>query len=153
MIRTLTILAACCISWPTFSAPELEQEAKQFLARYVALGHAFDIALANLYADDAVIRIYRRYPHGLERSLEMKGVQWKDLIRTGMPLAKAQNDRSEYKEPSFVVGDGRVRIGATRYSLRKCYWDPEYYFVVARQPDGSLKIIEEYAETQPQSNC
>jgi ketosteroid isomerase-like protein len=153
MFRTLTILVAFCISAPTFGAPDLEQEARQFLARYVALGDAYDVAVADLYSDDAVIRSYRRYPHGLERSLEMKGAQWKDLIRKVMPLAKAQNDRSEYKEPSFVVGEGRVRIDAKRYSVRKCYWDPEYYLVVARQPDGSLKIIEEYSETQPQSDC
>jgi hypothetical protein len=153
MLRTLIIVIVCGVSWASSADPGLEQEAKDFLARYVALGDAYDSALADLYSDDAVIRAYRRYPHGLERAMEMKGVQWKELVRKAMPLAKAQNDRSEYKEPQFVIGDGKAKITARRYSVRKCYWDPEYYMIVAKQPDGSLKIIEEYSETQPQSDC
>jgi hypothetical protein len=131
----------------------LDQEAKAFFARYAALGDAFDPAVADFYSDEAVIRAFRRYPHGLERSMEISGAQWKSLVRKVMPLAKAQNDRSEYRDPRFEKAGDRVKISAKRYSVRKCYWDPSYYMVLEKQRGGSLKIVEEYTETQPQSDC
>lgn len=154
MFRIATIiLIACGVAAGSSAAPSLEQEAREFFARYVALGEAYDSTIADIYSNDAVIKAYRRYPHGLERAMEMNGVQWKELIRKVMPVAKAQNERSEYKEPKFELRDGKVKITAKRYSVRKCYWDTGYYLVLEKQPDGSFKIIEEYSETQPQSDC
>ena len=46
-----------------------------------------------------------------------------------------------------------MRIKADRYSMRKCYWDRGYYMLISRQLDGRMKIVEEYLETQPQSDC
>jgi hypothetical protein len=130
-----------------------EEDAGKFFARYVALSDAFDPAVAELYADRAVIRSVRRYPHGLERAIELGGVEWKAMVLKAMPLAKAHNDRSQFKDPSFQPQAGGIKISAQRYSLRKCYLDPNYYMVVARSATGGLEIIEEYSETQPQSNC
>jgi hypothetical protein len=153
MIRIFTLIVALTLSALSFATSRSEQEARDFFARYAALGKAYDPAVADLYSDEAFIRAFRRYPHGLERAMELRGVQWKALVRKAMPLAKAQNDRSEYKEPRFEVTGGKVKISAKRYSVRKCYWDPSYYMVLQKQPNGSLTIVEEYSETQPHADC
>lgn len=153
MIRILTFVVAFTLAVVSFAKAGPEQEAKDFFARYVALGNAYDPAVADLYSDEATIRAFRRYSHGLERAMEIPGVKWKALVQKVMPLAKAQNDRSEYKEPRFELTGDKIKISAKRYSVRKCYWDPSYYMVLLKQPNGSLKIVEEYSETQPQSDC
>jgi hypothetical protein len=127
--------------------------ARAFFARYVALGEAYDDKVARLYSDRAVIRSYRRYPHGLERAIELSGSQWKRLLMKVMPLAKAQADRSTFSNIEVSTTGGRTKIEADRYSVRKCYTDTGYYMLIERQPDGGYLIVEEYSETQPQSNC
>ena len=82
------------------------QEGRRFFDRYVALGTSYNPSLATLYADSAAIKTTRRYPTGQTRSLELTGAQWKELIQKAMPLAKAQGDRSEFKNARFeAVGD------------------------------------------------
>jgi ketosteroid isomerase-like protein len=131
----------------------LEQEAQEFFSNYIELSHSYDTALADLYSDDAVISTYRRYPHGLERVMRASGVRWKQILRQAMPIARAQNDRSEYEDLTFEQKNNTVKITAQRYSVRKCYWDPVYYMIVKKQAEGDLKIIRESGESQPQSDC
>jgi len=127
--------------------------ARAFFARYVALGEAYDDRVGSLYSDSAVIRTHRRYPHGLERALELSGSQWKALLKKVMPLAKAQGDRSRFSNIRVSTADARATIKADRYSVRKCYTDTGYYMLVERQPSGAYLIVEEYSETQPKSSC
>ena len=128
-------------------------EGKKFFERYVALGEAYDVAVADLYLDNSRIVSLRLYPTGQQKTLEMTGAQWKQLIRGAMPLAKLKGDRSEYKNVRLESARSVVRVRADRYSVLKCYWDKNYHMVIQRQSDGSLRIVEEYAETQPQSDC
>ena len=127
--------------------------AKAFFENYVALSDAYDDKVADLYADSAVIRTFRRYPHGLERSMELTGSQWKALLVRAMPIARAQADRSTYSNVEVSVSGDKTTIKADRYAERKCYTDTGYYLVIARQPNGEYLIVEEYSETQPQSKC
>src|SRR6476661_7361879 len=110
MCRTPAFLFALVLSAVSVAGTAPEQEAKDFFARYVELGTAYDPAVADLYSDEAAIRVFRRYPHGLERAMEIPGVQWKALVRKVMPLATAQNDRSDYKDARFEVTSGKVKI-------------------------------------------
>jgi hypothetical protein len=127
-------------------------EGQRFFDRYVALGDSFNPSLATLYADSATIKSTRRYPTGQIRSIELTGTQWKNLIEKAMPLAKAQGDRSEFKNVRLeAIGDD-IRVKADRYSVRKCYWDRGYYMVIRRTATGP-QIVEEYLETQPESAC
>ena len=71
-------------------------KAEQLWARYVALEQAFDPAVADLYADDAVIRNRRTYPTGEVREATVPAAQYKLLVRQAIPLAKARNDLSRY---------------------------------------------------------
>lgn len=135
------------------STLQADDKPAEFFQRYVELGNAFDTALADLYSDKALIHTYRVYPHGLERNMELTGEKWKQLITKVMPLAKVQNDKSIFSNVEIIEFEDGFKIRADRYSVRKCYTDTGYYMVVKPMADDSLKIVEEYMETQPLPNC
>lgn len=126
---------------------------KEFFNHYIALGEHFDPALGDLYADSAKIYTYRKYPHGLERSIELTGLQWKMLINKLMPIAKAGDDRSKFSNIEIIPLAKKYKIKADRYSTKKCYTDTGYYMTIEPNENGAFEIIEEYMETQPNSNC
>ncbi|WP_024297063.1 hypothetical protein [Methylomicrobium lacus] len=132
---------------------QADESVKEFFDKYVQLSDSFELSVAALYADNAKVHTYRKYPHGLERAMELSGVQWKQLLIQAMPLAKAQNDKSVFSDVTISNYGNGYKIKANRYSNRKCYTDTGYYMVVAPNEIGRLQIIEEYSETQPQSNC
>ena len=121
--------------------------AEAFFDRFVALGQAYDPAVAALYADDALIQNVRRYPDGTIRTLRLTGAEYKPLIRTAMPIARRRGDRDRYTDVSVSTDGGRVRIRCTRYNELKRYASP-YELVLERSGD-SWQIIEEYAESRP----
>lgn len=133
--------------------PAGEADARAFFDRYIELGEAYDADLANLYSDEAVIKASRQYPDGSRRTMQLSGSQWKSLIEKVMPLAKAQEDRSTYSNIEVEIRADQAKISADRYSERKCYRDTGYYMIIERQASGDYRIVEEYSETQPQSNC
>lgn len=128
-------------------------DVKAFFKKFVELSDAYDVKVADLYSDEAKIRTYRRYPHGLKRAMELTGAQWKELIKRVMPLAKMKGDRSTYTNIKISFNGAKAKIKADRYSVSKCYTDTGYYMILERQTDGRYMIIEEYTETQPQSDC
>ena len=73
------------------------------------------------------------------------------MLRAVMPAAKAKGDRSEFKNVRTESAGDLPRVRADRYSVLKCYWDRDYFMVIGRQSDGTLRIVEEHFETQPQS--
>lgn len=124
----------------------------EFFNRYKALSDNFDTEIADLYSDTAKISTYRVYPHGLERSMELNGKQWKSLLTKVMPIAKAKNDKSTFSNIKITKLEKGFRLKADRYSTVKCYTDTGYHIVI--EPFGrTFLIVEEYLETQPQSNC
>ncbi len=147
----ILVIGVCSAS--AFAGAGSSAGAEAFFKKYVALGDTYDIRVADLYSDAAVIRTYRRYPHGVERAMELTGAQWKTLVTKVMPLAKLKGDRSTYANIEVAVDGARAKIKADRYSVLKCYTDKGYYMLVEREADGRYVIVEEYTETQPQSNC
>ena len=124
-----------------------------FFQKYIELGNQFDVNVSLLYSDTAKIHSYRVYPHGLEKTMELKGSQWKQLIEKVMPIAKAQNDKSSFSNIIITKVGLNFKIKADRYSERKCYEDNGYYMIIEPNGNNSFHILEEYTETQPQSNC
>jgi hypothetical protein len=153
LVHTSLIIALSLVSICVHADSTDIAAAQAFFENYAALSDAYDDKVADLYSDSAVIRGFRRYPHGLERSMELTGSQWKALLVKAMPLARAQADRSTFSDVEVSVTGTKAKIKANRYAVRKCYTDTGYYMVVERQPDGKYLIVEEYSETQPQSNC
>ena len=123
-------------------------QAKELFDRFVALGHAFDPAVADLYADDAKIQNTRTYPTGEKRALTMSGTEYKNLIRKVIPLAKERGDISRYSDVEYAEEGGRTRITCTRYSVLKDYSSP-FSLVVGPGDDGRWLIFEESSESKP----
>ena len=131
-------------------APSADARAKaeQLWNRYVALEAAFDPAVADLYADDAVIRNRRTYANGEVREANVAGAQYKTLVRQAIPLAKAKNDTSRYSACTYADENGRVRIVCSRFSVLKNYTSP-ISVVVGPGPRGAWLIFEELSESRP----
>lgn len=81
--------------------PVAVDNAKALFDRYVALEHAFDAAVADLYADDAVIKNKRTYPTGQVREMAIPAPRYKALLRSAMPLAKQAGDKSTYSDCKY----------------------------------------------------
>ena len=125
-----------------------EDRARTFFARFVQISHAFDPAVADLYADEGRIVSVRRYSDGMERKFEMNGAEYKSLIREAMPIAKARGDISTYTDVSYQRDGTRVGIRAIRYSVHKQYSSP-YFLLVEPDASGQWLIYEERSITRP----
>ncbi|MDZ4077872.1 MULTISPECIES: hypothetical protein [Hydrocarboniphaga] len=148
MYRILSALAAAFLLIASSANAAPNDEAKKLFERYVALEHAFDPEVADLYADDALIKNRRTYPTGQVRELTMPAPQYKALIRQSMPLAKAKGDTSSYSDITYSQEDSGVRVRATRFSNLKKYSSP-VSLLAAPNADGLWRIREELSESQP----
>jgi len=122
--------------------------AEQVWNRYVALEAAFDPAIADLYADDAVIRNRRTYPTGEVREATVPAAQYKVLIRQAIPLARAKNDISRYSGCAYAAEGARVRITCARFSTLKNYTSP-ITLLVGPGAGATWLIFEESSESRP----
>jgi hypothetical protein len=122
--------------------------ARALFDRYIALERAFEPAVADLYAPDALIRNRRKYPTGQVRELTIPATQYQELVRQAMPLAKAQNDTNRYSDCSYASEGKRVRIKCSRYSERKNYSSP-IELLVGPSNTGAWLVFEELSESQP----
>ena len=123
-------------------------KAKELFERYVALEHAYDPAVADLYDDSAHIQTTRLYSSGEEKTITIPAPEYKELIRRVLPLARDREDRNTYSNVTYVLTDGRVRIKALRYSERKENWNP-LLLLVGPDEEGDWQIFEEISESRP----
>ncbi len=123
-------------------------KAKEFFERYVVLEKAFDPSQADLYSDEAKIQNIRTYPAGQKRNLTMPATEYKKLIRSAMPLAKARGDTSTYSDIKYILEGERVLITCSRFSELKKYSSP-LSLLVGSDKDGKWLISEEISESQP----
>lgn len=125
-----------------------EDRAKAIFREYVALEHAFDPRVADLYSDAALIENKRTYPNGEVKVLRIPPEKYKALIRGSMTLAKEKGDRSTYSDVKYAKEGDRVRITAVRYSELKKYSSP-ISLLVGPDADGKWLIFEELSESRP----
>jgi hypothetical protein len=130
-----------------------ESEYLAFFSKYQTLGDNFDIAIANLYSDDANIIAVRKMPDGTERTIKMVGNKYKQMIIDSMGIAKQRGDKSEFNDIKITTDNNQAKITAKRYSTIKCFNDTRYYMIVGSGSNGDLQIIEEFAESPMQSEC
>ncbi len=141
------VMAAFFVS-PGYADEASVAAAKALFGRYIALERAFDPAIADLYADAALIRNKRTYPTGQVRELTLPVSQYKSLIRAAMPAAAARGDFSTYSGVSYVMEGKRVRVSAKRFSELKRYNSP-FSLLLGPSAQGSWLIYEELSESQP----
>jgi hypothetical protein len=156
-VRVLALIAIAAALWaplfegalPSGSADPRNAvaAARSLFARYTALEQQFDPAIADLYSDQAVITNKRTYPTGEVRTLTFPAVQYKELIRRAMPLAKARGDTNRYSGCAYTPEGAGVRIKCTRTSVLKQY-DTPISLLVAPEADGWV-IREELSESRP----
>ena len=115
---------------------------------FVELGTGFDPALADLYADDAVIHLTRRYPDGRTRTLQLTGREYKPMVRQAMPIARNRGDVDVYSNVQFEDLGDRTRITATRYGTLKKYRAP-HELIVGNVGSTGWKILKETGESGP----
>ena len=119
--------------------------AKALFLRYQSLERSFDPALADLYADDAVIRVRRVYVNGVVRYLKVPAELYKPALRQSAATAREQGDFNEYSGVSYRREGERVRIDAQRYSVWQHYRSP-WSLWVAPDAGGRWLIREEHLE-------
>jgi hypothetical protein len=122
--------------------------AEELWDQFVELGTGFDPALADLYADDAVIHLTRRYPNGRTRTLQLTGKEYKPMVRQAMPIARNRGDVDVYSNVQFEDLGDRTRITATRYGTLKKYRAP-HELIVGNVGSAGWKILKEIGESGP----
>ena len=147
------LLLTSLVALPGVPIPSLQStagvdEAKALFTRFVEMEQAYDIAVADLYTDDAVIRNKRTYPTGEVRELTIPPAQYKQLLRQAMPLAKSRGDRSTYSKCGYKPEGANVRITCSRYSELKKHTSP-YSLLVGPNRAGRWQIREELSESRP----
>jgi hypothetical protein len=129
------------------SKSEAIAKARAFFARYVQLEHSFDPAMADLYADKAVLMNKRIYPDGKVSALQIPALRYKHVLRTTMADAKRKGDLSTYSKESYTPEGDKVRIKVTRYSVLKKYSSPMSQ-LVGPDAQGNWVIYEETSESR-----
>ena len=132
----------------TASASEVIERAKTVFKAYVAGYQSFDPNVVDLYADDALIQNKRTYPDGRVRELVLPAPQYKNLVRSAMPLVQSRGDRSQYNEPVFKEEKRGVRITISRYSELKKYTSP-MSLLIGPTAGGQWLVLEELTESIP----
>ena len=145
-------LLVAAVALPEFAQTEPSdardlQAARELFARYVRLERNFDPALAQLYAEDAVIRNRRTYPGGEVRERTLTALQLRQLIRLAMPIAKSRGDRNSYSDCSYAAEARGVRINCLRFSRLKQSTSP-LSLLVAPTQQRQWRILEEDSESR-----
>lgn len=148
-MRTMLMALLCLISVPVWAAEDVQSAAaRSIFEKFVVLEQAYDPAVADLYADNAIITNKRVYPFGRVRELTVPADKYKALIKGAMPLAKAKGDYSTYSDLTLTQEGNAVRIKGTRFSVLKKYESP-FSMLFQQSADGTWKITEEISQSQP----
>jgi hypothetical protein len=137
-------LAIAALAWAQDSGIDA---AKQLFAQYVALERAYDPSVADLYADDALIKTRRKAPMGDPQDVIVPAPKYKTLLRELGPVAKVRGDRSTYSDVTYMPEGELVRINAARFSGSRKQASP-ISLLVGRSPGGQWLIYEELSESQ-----
>lgn len=112
-VSALASFALVALAWA--QGPEIGG-AEQLFAQYVALEQAYDPAIADLYADEAFIKMRRKMPMGDPQDVVVPAARHKSLLRQSMPHAKSRGDRNAYSNVTYKREGEFVRIDAVRLS-------------------------------------
>jgi hypothetical protein len=152
-MRLLLLLSLSTLACPSFANgpapadPDLAK-ARAFFQRYVALEQAFDPSLADLYADDALIRASQLLPNGRTKTMPIPASHYKKLIRQAMQIARERDDKRIYTEVRYAKEPRGVRVRAKRFFVLE---ETQYPFAALLGPwrDGEWRILEEFTLSQP----
>lgn len=149
-MHTARILLAAALSLAMAAPAEAKGEMKRAEAlfeRYVALWGAFDPAVADLYADGALIRNTRWDPDGGSFQMDTPADEHRRIVRGNMDYVRSRNDRHVFSNVTYTAEGARVRIRATRTAQLSGFSFP-HELLVGPGPDGRWLIYEEITESK-----
>lgn len=114
-----------------------------------------DARLAELYADNAKIRVRQIYPDGQERASDTSGDRWKMLIQAAAAARKSvpPDEESKFDAPQLEAQGEFIMVRAPRFSIKRCFRDDSYYQIHGRRSDGTWVIVQEFMSSTPVSYC
>lgn len=129
------------------------KEARQFLLRYAGLTSTSDVAVLELYRDDARIRVTSYLGERQTQAGVVRGTDWKGQLRAGWYDGTSRLEASSFQDASVVLDRERLVIRARRYSQTGCYWDNGYAVAIVADRTGQYQIAEERISFQRASSC
>ena len=132
-------------------APD-EAAARAVFERYVTLGVRDAPALAELYADDALIRIHWVFASGKTDWVQLDGAQWKRNI-VKLSSAPSHAPSSTFSHVTVHRHGERMLIMAHRYSPSTCRTDEGYSMIVDRDSPDTWQIVEQSWQAWEASAC
>jgi hypothetical protein len=101
-----TVVAIFMVLVASVAYANQESEYLRFFEKYQALGDKFDIAVADLYSDDAKVIAVRLMRDGTKQTFEMDGKKWKQLIADTMELSEKLEDKNSFDDVKIIDDDG-----------------------------------------------
>lgn len=127
--------------------------ASRFLQRYVALTATADVAVLELYHDEASVHVTSDTGNGTVHSGVVSGKHWKQRLRAGWFDGSARLEAASFKQVSVTRQGDRLVIQAQRYAQATCYWDLNYAVALQSDATSELRIVAERIHFQPNANC
>jgi hypothetical protein len=113
------------------SPDEALANAKLIYQMYVQGTLNFDPGVAMLYTDSPRISVTQNFPDGTSQTNTVPAGQFKQLIRTAMPLAKERGYTTKFSLETYEqVGADKVKIKTKQYSVAGAYWSDVTLLVV-----------------------
>jgi hypothetical protein len=120
------------------------ERARQVIESYVSLERGYDPRLADLYADEAVIKVNQAGPDGRSQWVTAQGWQYKKMIREVMPKSRAQGYRASYSGARYEMNGKNVRVSAVQY-VEKTRASYPIQWVIGPGRTSQWLILEEVA--------
>ena len=143
MQKALWIIIFCVFSSGAYAKEDTGiAQARAFFDKYLSLWKQYEPAVADLYADDAIIRQRHIQKNGDIKENDIFVTKYKETIAKLMPENKKQGG-NVYHEGIKVVREGDAyRITATVYSDRQKTKRP-FSMLVLQDAAGKWQIKEE----------
>lgn len=142
-----------CVSAGALAAGQVDsvsiEEAKGVLNQYAAQSYLQSPQFVELYSDRATIRARVQ---GQPEQRTFQGRMYKQWVRASLQRGGSALDASQFKDVRLERRGKRLVIRANRYSANRCYWDQNYLLGLERE-GGRWLIVDEWMQTQPQSQC
>jgi hypothetical protein len=149
----LALPFAVFLSFPVHAAED-EVAAKRLFESYLKAGTSYDPAIADLYADDALIHLSKLDENNLPHKEKITAAQNRAMTPDVMKMAAENQLKIDYDKVSYaVLPEGGVRAVAEVYYHSLCYRDDRYSMVMAKDGTGTYKIKAEYIQLPMESRC
>lgn len=147
-------LGSACLAFASDSVFfDPAHEARAFLRAYAALTATSDVAILELYRDDARLRVSSFAADGQARTAPLRGRDWKRQLRAGWYDGSTRLEATSFRNASIARDGERIVIRANRYSQTRCYCDSKYLVAIEANASGIFQIVEEHIGFQPDSHC